>query len=195
MAQASTIGGSAQKTHYDAVARAFHWLTLALLLVIMPIGLVMGDLPRGRLQNACFITHESLGLTVLGLTVLRLLWRLTHRPPPLPALAPLERRASIGVHGLLYLLLLLVPVTGYLFVAFRGIRLEYFGLAEVPALVAKAKPQADLAIYVHKSLQWAIYALVAVHAGAALYHQWRGDGVLSRMLPGRCDKNATPSST
>jgi cytochrome b561 len=194
MAQPSTIGDSVQRARYDATARAFHWLTLALLLVIMPLGLVMGDLPRGALQNACFITHESLGLTVLGLTILRLLWRLTHPPPPLTALGPLERRASTGVHGLLYLLLLVVPVTGYLFVAFSGIRLEYFGLAELPALVTKAKPRADIAIFVHASLQWAIYALVAGHAGAALYHQWRGDRVLARMLPGRCDKNAASGS-
>jgi cytochrome b561 len=194
MAQASTIGGT-QRAQYDAVARAFHWLTLGLLLAIIPIGLVMGGLPRGRLQNACFITHESLGLTVFGLTLLRLLWRLTHPPPPLPPLGLLERRASIAVHGLLYLLLLLAPATGYLFVAFSGIRLAYFGLAEVPALVGKAKPQADLAIYVHMSLQWAIYALVALHAGAAVYHQWRGEGVLARMLPRLCGKNATSSSS
>lgn len=181
MDQASANGRECQS--YDAVARACHWLTVGLLLVIMPVGLVMGDLPRGLVQNACFLTHESLGLTVLGLTVLRLVWRLAHRPPPPPALGPVERRLSGGVHALLYLLLLVVPVTGYLFVAFSGIALHYFGLVEVPALVAKAKPRADLALLVHASLQWAIYALVGLHAAAALYHYRRGDRVLQRMLP------------
>jgi cytochrome b561 len=80
-------------TSYGAVARFFHWLTVALLLTIIPIGLVMGDLPRGPLQDTLFVTHESLGLTVLGLTLFRLFWRLTHRPPP-PSrdLRPLEER-------------------------------------------------------------------------------------------------------
>ncbi len=181
-------GDGMQDVPYDAVARACHWLTVALLLTIMPLGLVMGDLPRGRLQDFCFITHESLGLSVLALTALRLFWRIAHRPPPSPALGPLERRASTGVHALLYLLLLVMPATGYLFVAFSGIRLHYFGLVEVPALVAKAKPRADLALLVHASLQWAIYALVALHVAAALYHQWRGEPVLPRMLPPRRGK-------
>jgi cytochrome b561 len=185
MTRAGTGGNGMQGAPYDAVARACHWLTVALLLAIVPLGLVMGNLPRGRLQDTCFITHESLGLTVLALTVLRLLWRLAHRPPPLPTLGPLARRASAGVHALLYLLLLVMPATGYLFVAFSGIGLHYFGLIEVPALVAKAKPRADVALLVHASLQWAIYALVALHVAAALYHQWRGEPVLARMLPAR----------
>lgn len=184
MAQPRTAGDDGRDASYDTVARACHWLTVALLLVIMPLGLVMGDLPRGALQDRFFVTHESLGLSLLALTALRLLWRLAHRPPPpSPDLGPLERRAGAAVHALFYLLLLIVPVTGYLFVAFSGIALHYFGLVEVPALVAKAKPRADLALLVHASLQWAIYGLVALHVGAALYHHWRGDAVLARMLP------------
>lgn len=185
MAQATTGGDSVQEPPYGTVARACHWLTAALLLAIVPLGLTMGELPRGRLQNAFFLTHESLGLTVFGLTALRLLWRLARPPLPASALGPLERRASGAVHALLYLLLLLMPVTGYLFVAFSGIGLRYFGLVEVPALVAKAKPRADFALFVHANLQWAIYALVAIHVAAALYHHRRGDGVLLRMLPAR----------
>jgi cytochrome b561 len=174
-----------RETQYNAVARALHWLTVALLLAIIPLGLVMGGLPRGLLQDTFFVTHESLGLSVLGLSALRLLWRLAGpAPPPSTALGPLERRASGGVHALLYLLLFLMPVTGYLFVSFSGIELRYFGLIEVPSLVAKAKPRADLALSIHASLQWAIYALAALHIGAALYHYFRRrDNVLQRMLP------------
>lgn len=174
-----------RETQYNAVARACHWLTVALLLMIVPLGLVMGGLPRGRLQDTLFLTHESLGLSVFGLTILRLLWRLARpAPPPSTALSPLERRASIGVHALLYLLLFLMPITGYLFVSFSGIELRYLGLVEVPSLVAKAKPRADIALSIHASLQWAIYALAALHAGAALHHHLRRhDDVLQRMLP------------
>ncbi|MGO8920687.1 MAG: cytochrome b [Stellaceae bacterium] len=185
-----------RQTHYNAVARACHWLTVSLLLAIIPLGLVMGDLPRGTLQNTLFVTHESLGLTVFALTTLRLLWRLARpAPPPSSALTALERRASRGVHALLYLLLFLMPVTGYLLVNFRGIELRYLGLFDVPALVAKAKPRAELALFVHASLQWAIYALAALHIGAALHHYFlRRDDVLHRMLPAltpHCCKNPT----
>lgn len=173
-----------RETRYDALARACHWLTVALLLAIIPLGLVMGGVPRGPLQDGCFVTHESLGLTVLGLTVLRLAWRLA-QPTPRPAtLTRLERRASGIVHALLYLVLFLMPITGYLFITWRGIGLHYFGLVEVPALLAPAKPRAALALLVHTTLPWAIYALVALHVGAALHHHFlRRDDVLWRMLP------------
>jgi len=173
-------------TSYGAVARLFHWITVALVLVIIPMGLVMGDLPRGRLQDTLFITHESLGLTILGLTVLRLIWRLSHRPPP-PSrdLSPLELRASGSVHVLLYLVLLVMPVTGYLFVTYSGIELHYFGLARVPALVTPDKPTGELFLSVHVAMQWIIYALALMHIGAALHHFLvRQNDVLSRMIPG-----------
>jgi cytochrome b561 len=170
---------------YGAGARFFHWLTVGMLLAIVPLGLVMGGLPRGALQNAAFITHESLGLSVLALTLLRFLWRLAHpAPPPSADLAPVEREASRWVHIALYLVLLALPITGYLFVSFSGIALDYFGLARVPALVAKDKSAGDLALAVHKALQWAIYTLAALHVGAALHHHFlRRNNVLRRMLP------------
>ncbi len=157
---------------------------MALLVVIIPLGLVMGNLPRGRLQDTLFITHESLGLTVLALTVARLLWRLAHpAPPPSRDLQRIERQASGGVHALLYLMLIVTPITGYLFVTWRGIELSYLGFVDVPALVAPDKPRGELAGAIHESLQWAIYAFALAHIGAALHHHFlpRND-VLARML-------------
>jgi cytochrome b561 len=173
------------ETQYGGGARLFHWLTVAMLAAIIPIGLVMGDLPRGWIQNTFFVTHESLGLTVLALTLARFLWRLAHpAPPPSASLTPIERLASGGVHALLYLVLLVMPITGYLFVSFSGIELRYLGLVPVPALVAKEKPLADLALAVHFTLQWAIYGLATMHIGAALHHHFmRRNDVLQRMLP------------
>jgi cytochrome b561 len=170
---------------YGGGARIFHWLTVGLLVVIIPIGLVMSDLPRGLLQDTLFVIHESLGLSVLALTLLRVAWRLAHPPPPPSAdLSRLEIRASGTVHGLLYLVLVVMPITGYLFVTFSGIALHYFGLVEVPALVATDKPTGEVFQAIHVSLQWAIYALAALHIGAALHHHFRrGNDVLQRMLP------------
>src|SRR5216684_52665 len=119
---------------YGAAARSFHWLTVALLLVIIPIVLVMGDLPRGIVQNTFFVTHESLGLTVLALTLARFLWRLGHPPPPSRDLNWLERSASAGVHALLYAVLIITPVTGYLFVTCSDINFSNVSLLYVPSL-------------------------------------------------------------
>jgi cytochrome b561 len=171
--------------HYGVTARRFHWLTVGLLLIIVPLGLTMGDLPRGQLQDTLFITHESLGLTVLALTLARLMWRLTH-PPPRPSadLQPIEKRASGSVHALLYVVLILMPATGYLFVVYRGIELSYFGLTDVPALVEPDKAMGRLAGLAHGLLQWAVYALVFLHVTAALHHYFvRKNDVLARMLP------------
>lgn len=170
---------------YGAAARTFHWVTVALLLLIIPLGLIMGDLPRGAVQNTAFITHESLGLTVLALTLARLLWRLGHPPPPPSVdLNRLERKASGGVHLLLYAVLIVMPATGYLFVTFSDINLSYFGIVHVPALVAPDKPTGKLFGAIHSLLQWAIYALAAMHIGAALHHHFfRHNDVLARMLP------------
>ena len=175
-----------EQASYGGGARAFHWLTVALLLVIIPMGLIMGRLPRGTLQDTLFITHESLGLTVLALTLARLLWRLGHPPPP-PSrdLNQLERMASGGVHLLLYAILIIMPVTGYLFVTLSDIDLSYFGIVHVPALTEPDKPLAKTFGAIHITLQWAIYALAAMHIGAALHHYFvRHNDVLARMLPG-----------
>jgi cytochrome b561 len=176
----------AETTAYGGTARFFHWLTVGLLLIIMPIGLVMGDLPRGLLQDTLFVTHESLGLTVLALTLLRLFWRLSHGvPPPSADLSPMEVLASGGVHWLLYLVLIVMPLMGYLFVAFSGIELHYFGLISVPEPVPVDKETGKAFLAIHASLQWAIYGLVLMHAGAALHHYFmRRNDVLQRMLPG-----------
>jgi cytochrome b561 len=174
-----------EQMSYDGGARTFHWLTVALLLVIIPMGLVMGYLPRGVVQNTFFITHESLGLTILVFTLARFLWRLGHAPPPpSPDLNALERLASSGVHVLIYAVLIIMPVTGYLFVTLSDIDLSYFGIVHVPAVLAPNKPTGKLFGTIHITLQWAIYALALMHIGAALHHYFfRHNDVLARMLP------------
>jgi cytochrome b561 len=174
-----------EQASYGGGARAFHWLTVALLLVIIPMGVIMGRLPRGTLQNTLFITHESLGLTVLALTLARLLWRLGYPPSPSRDLNQLERMASGGVHLLLYIILIIMPVTGYFFVTLSDIDLSYFGIVHVPALTEPDKPLGKTFGAIHITLQWAIYALAAMHIGAALHHYFfRHNDVLARMLPG-----------
>lgn len=170
---------------YGAAAQSYHWLTAILVLFLVPLGLVMTSLDSGSLQDVLFITHESLGLTLFGLLVLRLLWRIIHAaPPPSRDLSPLEVRASHAVHWLLYIALFAMPVSGYILVVAGGEPLTYFGLADVPRLLLTDHKLSDLALTVHVTLQYVIYALVLMHAGAALHHHYaRRNDVLSRMLP------------
>jgi len=172
---------------YDPVARTLHWTVVVLLFVTMPMGILMYSvLGRGALQDALFTVHKSLGLLILALMLARLGWRLAHgAPPPSPALRPLEIAASRGVHWLLYLLLLLMPVTGYVMETAGGFAVSFFGLVAVPRLVAPDKALSDMAERAHLTLQWAIYALVLMHVGAALHHHFfRRNDVLARMWPG-----------
>jgi len=185
MAALRSTNGNARTETYGALSQIFHWLTALLVLLLVPIGLVMTSLDPGRLQDALFVTHESLGLTLFALLLLRLLWRLSHAPPP-PSrdLSPLELRASQTVHGLLYLALFALPVSGYILVVAGGDPLSYFGLARVPRLLSSDRALSDLALAVHVALQYVVYALVLMHAGAALHHHYaRRNDVLARMLP------------
>ncbi|USI72916.1 cytochrome b [Sphingomonas morindae] len=167
---------------YGAVAMAFHWVIAVLVLANLTIGLLHESLLRGTIP-----LHKALGFVILVLTVARVAWRLVHRPPPLPAGAR-ERVLARGVHGLLYALMLLLPLTGWIFTSTgpRGGPFWIGGLA-VPAL-----PLGPLAWLggptheAHEIMGWAMLALVALHlAGAARHGLVLRDGVLHRMLPGR----------
>jgi cytochrome b561 len=170
---------------YDAGARLLHWLTVALLLTLLALGLTMTSLDPGKFQNTLFVWHESLGLTLFFLTLFRIGWRLSHSAPPASRdLSRLEVRASGTVHMLLYVSLLAMPITGYVFVVTGGFPLTYFGLANVPRLLAKHEGLWEIAETAHLSLQYVVYALVVMHAAAALHHHFfRRNDVLARMLP------------
>ena len=172
--------------HYDAGARTFHWTIVGLILATVPIGLAMNDLvAEGPVQDALYVIHESIGVTIFCLMLLRLAWRLAHgAPAPAAELSRLEVLASQSVHALLYLVLLVMPITGYLLVVAGDYPLTYFGLFDVPRFLGKHEPLSKFAESAHIALQWVIYALVAMHAGAALHHHFiRRNGVLRRMLP------------
>ncbi len=176
--------------HYDAGARSFHWIIVGLVLVTVPVGIAMNDLvAEGPVQDALYVIHESIGVTILCLMLLRLAWRLGHgAPAPAAELSPLEVAASRAVHALLYLVLLAMPISGYLLVVAGDYPLSYFGLFNVPRLVGKDEPLSKFAENAHLTLQWVVYALVALHVAAALHHHFlRRNTVLRRMLPGLAD--------
>jgi cytochrome b561 len=170
---------------YGTVSRLFHWVTVVLVLVMIPAGLVMiQDIPR-PLQDKLFILHKGLGPVVFVVVVLRLAWRGLHPPPPLPADIPaLQRRAAGLVHAGLYVFLLVQTVSGYVRVTTGGFPLEFLRALGIPPLLPKAEGVSRVAESVHAVSVTVLIALICAHVGAAAYHGLvRRDGVVSRMWP------------
>ncbi len=170
---------------YTAVAILLHWATVLLVLAVFVVGLGMVDLPETPERAARFDLHRSLGMSVFLLVGARLAWRLFHSPPPPPASMPdWQQRAARVTHLMLYLLLVLIPVTGYLYSAARGAAIGFFGWVRMPSLLSASEPLAEALKTVHVTADYLLLALVALHSGAALKHHFLDrDDTLARMLP------------
>ena len=170
---------------FGTVSRLFHWVTVLLVLVMIPAGIVMTqDVPRG-LQDQLFILHKGLGPIVLVVVVLRLLWRAFHPAPPLPAsVPPLQAKAAGLVHAALYFFLLLQAVSGYVRVTTGGFPIETLDALGIPPLLPKAKGVGDVASVVHQVSAFCLMGLIAMHVAAAAFHGLvKRDGVVSMMWP------------
>lgn len=171
---------------YGSAARALHWLMAVLILLTIPAGLVMvqPDIGRG-LQNALFIYHKNVGVLLLLLVVVRLVVRWRNPPPPLPSSLPdWQARVSRLTHRTLYLLLIVLPVAGYIRVRAGGYPIEVLDALNAPLLVPLSSALEERAKAVHYWAGVAIMSLLALHIAAALRHGLvRRDGVFSRMWP------------
>lgn len=171
---------------YGSVARAVHWLVAGLVVIVVALGWAIPGAPRGTgSRELLLLLHRSVGLLILALMVFRIVWQLTHPPPPLPAGFPrIEALAAYADHALLYVLLLVLPLSGYINAAAAGHSVSFFGLFAIPPLVAEDPLLAQAAIAVHLAAQFLLYALVAIHVAAALMHRIvRRNRILDRMLP------------
>ena len=171
---------------YGPVARAVHWAVAALAVAVVTLGWAMTGASRGGDSRAVLLSlHRSVGVLILALMVFRVLWRLTHPPPPLPAGLP--RREAAAAHAdyaLLYIVFLVMPLTGLLNAAAAGHPVGVFGLFAIPPLLREDPILAQVAVAIHLVGQFAVYALVAVHVAAALMHRFvRRNRILDRMLP------------
>lgn len=171
---------------FDPVAAAFHWLTAVLVLALIVLGIggaaVGGVLGMTGLET--IFLHKSIGITVFGITVLRLLWRLTHRPPLLPETMPVwQRRSATLVHRTFYGFLLVLPSLGYLLSSGSPFPLEWFGVSLPKAAVPKSVSETADALHVAGGL--ILTGLLAAHIGAALWHQFvQRDRLIARMRLG-----------
>ena len=170
---------------YTPTAIALHWLIFALVASGFALAVYMVELPLSPAKLRYFAWHKWLGVTVFGFALARLAWRLTHRPPPHPAHSPAwQRRAASWMHVFLYALLVVIPLSGWLYSSAAGVPTVYLGVIALPDLVAKDQVLAELLKPVHVTLNYTLLALVVMHVAAALQHHLvaRGD-VLRRMLP------------
>jgi cytochrome b561 len=169
---------------YTAIAIALHWLAAALIVCGFTLGLSMVGLPLSPRKLVWYLWHKSIGITVFLLTCARLAWRAGHPPPPPPAMPDWQRRAAALSHAALYVLLLAIPLSGWLYSSATGVQVVYLGLLPLPDLVPKDKALAAVLRACHVSLNFTLLALVCVHAAAALKHHCVDrDTVLWRMLP------------
>ena len=173
---------------WGATSQLLHWTIAVLILSIGAVGLVMGELPRSPKWFWVYTLHKSLGLTVLALVLVRIAWRLyAGAPPPVEGTPRWQARLASLTHGAIYVLILAMPLSGWLYDSASGLRpFRWFGLAEVPKLSPPHEALADAMHETHELLFWVLIALVIGHAGAALYHHFvRRDATLARMLPRR----------
>ena len=176
------------KNHADrwgGVSITLHWLTALMILGLVVVGFLMQELGNSPTKIQVYGLHKSIGLTVLALTVLRLLWRLfTGVPEPVPGMPRWQRWASNASHGALYLILLAMPLSGWLYNSASGFPLKWFGLFALPKLSGYDADVKAFALGAHETLFLALAAIVTVHALAALkHHHFDRDRTLVRMLP------------
>jgi cytochrome b561 len=172
---------------YTRTAMLLHWLIAVLILGLFGLGIYMADLPLSPQKLKFYSYHKWAGITVLLLALVRIVWRLGHKPPPLPVSQPQwQQMAAHAGHGLLYVLLLAAPLTGWLMSSALGFSVVWFGVLPLPDLIDKNKELGETLKLVHRFLNYGFLALVIGHALAAIKHQWLDrDGTLSRMLPNR----------
>jgi len=158
---------------YSTTAIVLHWLMAMLIFAAFPLGLYMVDLPLSPDKLKLYSYHKWIGVSVFLLVAIRLGWRLTHTPPALPdGIAAWQRRASAVVHGLLYLLMIAIPLSGWLMSSAKGFQTVWFGVLPLPDLIGKNRELGELLAEVHEALNFTLLALVILHVGAALKHHF-----------------------
>lgn len=180
--------------YWGSISLLLHWLTFLFVLGLAVVGLVMTELPTSPFKVQVYALHKSFGLTVLGLTALRLLWRLyAGAPAPVAGTPRWQDAVAKLTHGAMYALLVAIPLSGWMFNSAAGFPLRWFGLFSLPRLSGYDPALKSLARETHETLFWVLATLVFVHAAAALYHHYRRhDRTLVRMLPTLRPPNDAP---
>lgn len=182
---------TASVSRYHPVSVLLHWVLGLALIGLFAVGLYMTDLPFSPQRLKLYNWHKWAGVTLLALSAFRLVWRLSHRPPPLPlaieaSMPRWQQLAHHATHHGLYLLFFAVPLLGWAYSSAAGFPIVLFGVLPLPDFVPVSEELADLIKPLHKLSAFAMMALVLLHVAGALKHQFFDrDGLLSRMGFGR----------
>lgn len=175
-----------ERVAYTGGAIALHWIIAALISGGFALGWAMTRIPGITPDKLRFYSwHKWIGVTALAFAVLRILWRLTHRAPPLPdSMGIWSRRAAHAGHFTLYALMIAIPVSGYLYSSASNIPVVYLGIVPLPPIIAPDPVHKIWFKSIHIALDYGLLALVIGHVAAAVKHHWLdGNGLLYRMMP------------
>jgi len=180
---------------YTLTAITLHWLMAFAIIGMFFVGFYMVGLPVSPEKFHLFSWHKWTGITIFLLAILRLSWRIAHRPPKLPEhMSRVEQFVAVTGHRLIYVLMFAIPLSGWLMSSAKGVQTVYFGVLAIPDLLAKNSQMGDLLLTVHLSLNLLLIVVVAGHAAAAFKHHFIDrDDVLNRMLPGSPAARRHPS--
>jgi cytochrome b561 len=173
------------RKRYSLPLIGLHWLTLLLIVTAYVLATILQDMSLSPQKLKLYSWHKWVGITVLFLVPLRLLLRFVDHFDHRHELTVFEIRASAAVHSVLYLLLIAIPLLGWLHSSAAGFPVVWFGVLSLPDMVGKDKALAEIFKELHAGSINLLIAMVVLHAAAALYHHYfRRDGVLARMIPG-----------
>lgn len=160
-------------TSYHPIAKTLHWLMSVLIIGLLALGLYMHELPLSPQKLELYSWHKWFGVTVFMLVWLRLAWRVAHpTPPPSAELSPLLKSISRIAHGLLYVLMIIIPLSGWLMSSAKGFQTVWFGVLPIPDLLSRDKELGDLLQEIHEGLNAALMLTLSGHVVAALYHHF-----------------------
>jgi cytochrome b561 len=182
----SATGQAVTTPAYTFTARVLHWITAALILCMIPLGIIIANEWGGSAQDSLYDLHRSIGAAVIPLVILRIIYRWMHPPHPLPGDIPsLQQLAAHATHWGLYALLIVQPFTGWIATSAYRAPVIVFGLFELPPIWPENRVVSEQLFFVHSLIGIAIACLVAAHIGAALHHHFvRKDRILMRMISG-----------
>ena len=170
---------------YTPVAKILHWVIAALIVTQFVLAWSAEDLPLGMHKLALFARHKSFGMTILMLAIVRVAWRFMHPPPALPpGMTAVERLLARATHVAFYVLLFVMPLTGWMMSSAKNYSVSWFGMFTWPNLISQSDRAFALLRGTHDILSWALLGIAVLHIAAALkHHFWNKDNVLTRMLP------------
>ncbi|MPZ36616.1 MAG: cytochrome b [Rhizobiales bacterium] len=171
---------------YTPTARVLHWIVAALVLLMVPLGIVIANEWGGPAQQFLYNLHKSIGVTLIPIVIVRLLYRLSHPAPPLPSDIPaIQQFAAHASHWSLYALILIQPIVGYIMTSAYPAPVPFFGLFNLPAIWPENRALSEQLSVVHLYIGLAIAVIATIHISAALFHHFvRKDRVLMRMITG-----------